>query len=262
MLPHISPKRLGRRHFVGAALLLVAAVADQAGAASLVEVEETHYPGQYSIVWGYADGDAVTGRLAAVRVQGKQFVIEPQTIPPSINSMFLLEHSQVNSGETVLDMGTGTGLHAVFSADSASKVVATDIDAAAIDNAKHNAQLNGVADKIDFRVGDLFAALKPDEKFDVIYLNVAYPFDDKTLNRWQLHERFFTDVRQHMKTNARIYYQIGFLNNIPYASNMINRNGLRIMRLVMASAPFYEREPIFMQLQAFTEPQSGQSPAR
>jgi tRNA1(Val) A37 N6-methylase TrmN6 len=206
-------------------------------------------PTKSRLVWYYTARSAAIQQPAKVEVQDKTFFIDPGVKAPTVNSVFLLEHSEVKEGEEVLDVGTGSGLHAVFAANKAKRVVATDISARAISNAKRNARLQGVADKIDFRVGDLFAPLKEGEKFDVIFLNIAYPFDKDTVDRWKLHERFFAEVRKYMKPYARIYYQIGFIKNIPYVYDMLNRNQLYIMRMSMVNALKYGTEPITMMIQ-------------
>jgi release factor glutamine methyltransferase len=232
------------------ALLVCAPIHSHAGEDEPDIVREAaDYPGNYRLVWNYSSESAALQRPVSVQVQDKNFIIDPGIKPPTINSVFLLEHSEVNEGEEVLDVGTGSGLHAVFAADKAKRVVATDIYAPAVENAKRNAEANGVVDKIDFRVGDLFAPLKDDEKFDVIFLNVAYPFGPETRGRWQLHERFFSQVHKYMKPNARIYYQVGFLRNIPYIVDMLARDRMVITRMYMVNAPTYQREPIMMLVQ-------------
>lgn len=204
------------------------------------------YPGKLELVWYY---EATANYPNRVRVEGKDFLIEPGIKPPSVNSVFLLEHSEVREGEDVLDMGTGSGLHAVFAAEKARRVVATDIDPHAVEVARKNAGRNGVVGKIDFRVGDLFGPIQEHEKFDVFFWNILYPFSDNDQDRWKLHERFFAEVRQHMKPNARIYYQVGFLRNIPYVVDMLDRNGLSIERMEMVNARRVAREPIMMMIQ-------------
>jgi ribosomal protein L11 methyltransferase len=58
-------------------------------------------------------------------------------------------------GGSLLDVGTGTGILAIASAKlrPASRVEACDTDPLAVSVAEENARLNGVADRIDFRVG-------------------------------------------------------------------------------------------------------------
>lgn len=207
------------------------------------------HPGKLSLVYYYADNNHDLNNPSLVVVAGRRFQIDFGVRPPTVNSVFLLERSEVQPGDDVLDMGTGSGFHAIFAASTARRVVATDIDSLAIDNAKRNAREHQVADKIDFRVGDLFGAVRADEQFDVIYLNLAYPFDDKSRERWKLHERFFADVGAFMKPQGRIYYQIGLLDNIPYVQTMLARNQLQIMRLEMVNAVEVAREPVMMMIQ-------------
>jgi ribosomal protein L11 methyltransferase len=58
-------------------------------------------------------------------------------------------------GGSLLDVGTGTGILAIAAAklDPATRVEACDTDALAVSVAEENARLNGVADRIRFRVG-------------------------------------------------------------------------------------------------------------
>ena len=61
------------------------------------------------------------------------------------------------SGTGFLDVGTGTGILAIAAAKlfPQSSVEARDTDETAIDIARENAEANGVADQIDFRVGSV-----------------------------------------------------------------------------------------------------------
>jgi ribosomal protein L11 methyltransferase len=60
-------------------------------------------------------------------------------------------------GGSFLDVGTGTGILAIAAARlfPAARVVACDTDAAALEIARENARLNGVAERIEFRAGSV-----------------------------------------------------------------------------------------------------------
>jgi ribosomal protein L11 methyltransferase len=60
-------------------------------------------------------------------------------------------------GASLLDVGTGTGLLAIAAAKlrPTARVEACDTDADAVEIARENARLNGVADRISFRVGSV-----------------------------------------------------------------------------------------------------------
>ncbi|MDI6725458.1 MAG: peptide chain release factor N(5)-glutamine methyltransferase [Smithellaceae bacterium] len=74
----------------------------------------------------------------------------------------------------ILDLGTGSGAIAVALAHELknARLVATDISPAALMTAEGNARANGVADRITFLWGDLFAPV--DGFFDIIVSNPPY----------------------------------------------------------------------------------------
>ncbi len=60
-------------------------------------------------------------------------------------------------GKSFLDVGTGTGVLAIAAAklNPSARVEACDVDADAVGIARENARLNGVGDRISFRVGSV-----------------------------------------------------------------------------------------------------------
>ena len=121
------------------------------------------------------------------RVQGVPFIVMPTVFNPKVPRTgeflaSLLDSRLVQPDWQVLDMGTGSGVCAVFAAKHARRVVAVDINPAAVRCAAINAHLNHLEHKIEVRLGDLFAAVA-DERFDLILFNPPFlrgaPRDDR-----------------------------------------------------------------------------------
>jgi len=101
-------------------------------------------------------------------------------------------------------MGTGSGIGAILAAQQASRVVAVDLNPAAVRCARINAMLNGVEDRVEVREGDLFAPIGS-EQFDVVLFNPPYyrgqPRDAVDL-AWRspdVVERFAADLQRHLR---------------------------------------------------------------
>lgn len=214
------------------------------------------HSGKHTLVWYFATEQAYQkNEPDRVVVDDIELIIYPGVRPPTINGIHLLEYFRVNDGEEVLDIGTGSGLHAIFAARKAKRVVATDIIPLAAANAGFNATRLGLEKKIDFRSGDLFSSIKSGEKFDVFFFNINFPFAGGGSARKTLHERFFDEVRQHMKPGARIYYQTSFIENFSTIYDMLKRHRFRIMEMHTVHMSEYRHEPVFMMIQSLDETQ-------
>jgi len=72
-----------------------------------------------------------------------------------------------------LDMGTGTGVGAVFLARRGWRVVAVDLNPEAVRCARINVLLNRLEDRVEVRQGDLFGPVEG-ERFDLILFNPPF----------------------------------------------------------------------------------------
>jgi methylase of polypeptide subunit release factors len=75
-------------------------------------------------------------------------------------------------GERVLDMGTGNGIQAILLSRHAKQVVATDVNARALEYAAFNTALNG-ATNVETRHGSFFDPVEG-ERFDLVVSNPPY----------------------------------------------------------------------------------------
>jgi release factor glutamine methyltransferase len=117
------------------------------------------------------DAATTTGAIAELPADGPLPAESRPKAKPARNVPLLAER--------VLDLGTGSGAIAVALAVELPglSIVATDESAATLEVAPRNAARHGVAERIDFRCGDLFDALESEELFDVIVSNPPYVKD-------------------------------------------------------------------------------------
>lgn len=115
-----------------------------------------------------------------------RLVVGPGVLIPRPDSETLIEAmlEMCDDGQAplrVLDLGTGPGtlLLAALSELPASSGVGVDASEAALDYARRNADMAGLAERTDFRLGDWGAGLT--ERFDIILCNPPYIGDDEIL---------------------------------------------------------------------------------
>ncbi|GAB3488164.1 50S ribosomal protein L11 methyltransferase [Amycolatopsis cihanbeyliensis] len=78
-------------------------------------------------------------------------------------------------GARVLDVCSGTGVQSLLCAiRGAESVLGVELDESGVVIASANAVLNGVADRVEFRVSDVLSALHPEETFDFVVANLPY----------------------------------------------------------------------------------------
>ena len=105
-------------------------------------------------------------------------LVRPGVFNPAlfrVTPVFLewLGEGLVPAGSKVLDLGTGTGVLAIAAASQAARVVAVDSNPTAVECARINAGTNSVEDRMEARLGDLFAPVAG-ERFDLVLCNPPY----------------------------------------------------------------------------------------
>ena len=184
-----------------------------ASATSLLDSERPsrlgHYAGKLLQVAYRLAGAHRYDRLCIERVLGLPLVVLPSVANPKVlrtGAFFAsrLDARVVAADADVLDLGTGSGICALFAARHARRVVAVDINPEAVRCAGVNALMNRLEARIELRQGDLFTPAR-DERFDLVLFNppflVGAPKDarDAAWRSSDLPQRFAAGLAAHLK---------------------------------------------------------------
>ncbi|MEU6059819.1 methyltransferase [Streptomyces sp. NPDC047097] len=153
----------------------------------------------------------------------------------------------------LLEMGCGCGVASVMGAlAGVPRVTALDINPAAVRTTELNASRHGVGDRVTALTSDLFAAVPPDETYDLVFWNspfieappeqehesaLAYHFFDPG---YGMHRRFLGEAAKRLAPGGRLF--LGF----SYAMGSAER-----LKEVAAEAGFAVRVHV---QEAFTVP--------
>ena len=102
----------------------------------------------------------------------RTFVVSPDVYAPNPLGLAAIVLDEVRDEDRVLDMGTGSGVNGIVAASRAHKVLAVDVNPAAVACAGDNAERNGVADRVTVQESDLFQ--NASGRFDLIIFDPPY----------------------------------------------------------------------------------------
>ncbi|OII61250.1 ribosomal protein L11 methyltransferase [Streptomyces sp. CC53] len=157
---------------------------------------------------------------AVFSLLGREWELLPDVFPPYTDPGPGLFASWVPyvEGARFLEMGCGAGVASVVAAlRGCGRVVALDVNPAAVENTRRNAVRHGVADRVTAATSDLFDALDPGEGFDTVFWNA--PFIEAPEARpyggdieravfdpgYGLQRRFFRGAAARLADGGRVY---------------------------------------------------------
>lgn len=151
-----------------------------------------------------------------IEYEGLLIYTTPEVYEPAEDTYLLAKNLDIERKDEVLEIGTGTGLIAVYTAQRTKNVVATDINKHAIKCALKNTISNKTYN-LELRHGDLFEPIT-NEKFDLILFNTPYlptSEDEKLdgnlnaafdggLDGREVIDKFIGDVKDYLKEEGRV----------------------------------------------------------
>jgi release factor glutamine methyltransferase len=150
---------------------------------------------------------------------------------------------------TALDIGCGSGCIAISIAHQKkdARITAIDISPDALNMAKHNATKHGVAERVSFIQGDLFAPLTPGAPFDLVVSNPPYIAQtefaelapdvrdheprvalDGGLDGLDYYRRIAGGVGRFLKVGGRLLLEIGYTQEASVRSILADRTELEL----------------------------------
>ncbi len=127
------------------------------------------------------NGDMLKSRLCLFPYYGKFIATDRAQKNTAINQvMWLFSESFLLGGMVKrsprrrgIDLGTGSGVHALLASDHCESVIGVDVNPRAIEFSRFNAALNGI-ENVEFILSDLFNSLDPGMTFDLLTANPPY----------------------------------------------------------------------------------------
>jgi release factor glutamine methyltransferase len=167
---------------------------------------------------------------------GRKIVILPNVFAPEPQGYNLLTKTilkEVKETDRVLDMGTGTGIQAIFAASKSTDVTAVDVNPEAVKCAKLNIELNNLSSRVKASKSDLFENVQG--KFDVIIFDPPFRWS-KPRDMWERScadenyatmNTFFSQAKNYLKPKGRILIHFGTSGDLSYLKQVIRKNGLK-----------------------------------
>lgn len=165
-------------------------------------------------------------------------------------------------GGSLLEMGCGAGVTAVFGALRGCRAVtAVDINPAAVENVRCNVARHGVADRVRVMRSDMFDALDPDDRFDVIFWNsnaIEAPADFAYTRdiEWSVLDRGYVAHRTYLREGpkrliegGRLFLGFNSRGNFELLERLAKEAGLRISEINVTSHIFDDRTVDFLLLE-------------
>jgi release factor glutamine methyltransferase len=181
------------------------------------------------------------------------FDVNDDVYEPAEDSFLFAENLGVRAGESVLDLGTGSGILAVTAAKKAAHVLAVDLNPYAIRCARDNAKLNHLSERMDFLQSDLFSSFHTGVRFDLVLFNAPYlPSEAGEEDTWigkswaggadgrLVVDRFISEVPAYLKSGGRVLLMQSTLTGVDETITAFAKQGLKAAVTASQQLPFFE----------------------
>lgn len=170
---------------------------------------------------------------------------------PAEDSYLLADNLLIKEGQSVLEIGTGSGIVAMYASKLTDEITVTDINFDACRLAEKNFRENGI-ENIEILFGNMFEPVK-NRKFDVILFNTPYlPTEegevledtinyafDGGLNGRKVIDVFLNEVGNHLNEGGIVQLIQSSLSGNEETLNMLDKSGF-IAEIAASEHFFFE----------------------
>lgn len=163
-----------------------------------------------------------------IEYEGILIKTQDEVYKPSPDTFLLLENLELQRRDEVLEIGTGTGIIAVYTAQRTKRVVATDCSEDAVRCALMNT-INNKTYNVELKHGDLFEPI--DEKYDLILFNTTPDIacSDAEISECQnTIAQFIKQAPHYLKENGRIQLLQSSLCDIEKTKLKLKKSGFEV----------------------------------
>jgi|SRR3989344_4964109 len=171
-----------------------------------------------------------------VTIKNVEWTMFPEVLNPNygVAGLLLLDNLGVRPSDVVLDPFTGSGIDAIFAVrEGAARAVAIDKHEMPYLCTRFNTYRLGVQDRVDVRKGDLFDALRPDEKFSLVVANPPFNFERPqsaleeafTEDGYKTLRRFFSGIGRYLTHDGRMRIVFAEVGDMTLFHQLARDNG-------------------------------------
>lgn len=140
------------------------------------------------------------------------------------------------SGESVLELGTGCGLHAIVLARrGADRLLLTEIDQDTLDNAQHNLEKHNVTGAVEYVVADWIQV--ETDPVDTLVTNPPFAKSGKKNRRYFI-DTLILEAHKLARPGGRIIFVQSTMADVPRTIRSFEENGMSVRILGEADGPF------------------------
>ena len=170
---------------------------------------------------------------------------------PAEDSYLLADNLLVKEDMSVLEIGTGSGIVAMYASRLSNKITVTDINFDACELARKNFKDNNI-EGVEILFGNLFEVVK-NRKFDIILFNTPYlptendeVIDDNLnyafdggLNGRKVIDLFLNEVKNHLNDGGIVQMIQSSLSDVEKTLNILDEKGF-IAEIATSEHFFFE----------------------